>query len=915
MRIAAILAIALCALPAAAQQELRTRPKREWRTITTDNFLVHYGDEEIRDRALEVGAWLEDAYMKQGPALGAKLRRPAHCFVYRSVNDFQATTVFEDGLPEGVGGVTEWFQDRIVVPCIGSDKLMQRLVQHEFTHQLMFNEYYSWKIPSYPLAKEALLPQWYVEGLAEYESHDVDTWDVMMLRDAVLDGRLHHLYNLHGFAHLNPHEIREAYITGCFALRHLETTYGDGSVKKLFKAFDGFPWPASAKLKPITKKSYSDFDAEFRDSLKRRFTEEAAGTSEPGAYASPLTKNDSHYRRWNLSPRYSPDGKKLAYLSDRSGVWSVHVVGADGKGRTSPLLFQAGEIVEFADPSPSGVSWSPDGSRIAFVGEWGQRKDVYTCGTGALTPIKHLGFRFEEISSPAFCPDGKRVAFSAIKGGRTDLWIGDIETGVLTQLTKDRWHDDHPCWSPDGKTIAYTSEHESQGDLYAVDVATGETVPLAKTAANEMTPQFSPDGKYLAYASDDGGTFNVWVMELDGGNAQRVTNVPCGAVSPTWGADGELAFSVYRHGEFHIWKTRLALEASEWRPVPSGAPGGDYEGLFVKPAEKFEIGPLSDRWHFDFLLPLGLVNIASVSTLTGRQFVAANANIVGTMDGVRVDANLAYVNLMLPVGFVVDVFNRNSEFEERDDFRREHQFGFLAGTILPIDPYRRITLGYTLYENRIRYEDRDLDNKTPRNGALLVAATHHSVRSRGLNPIGGWHLTLGASWFARGLGSQERRTNYFWSHRQYIEVFEDIVVAFGSRGNLSFGRDADATDAADVIRGYRRGSIWGEKVASGFLEVRFPIVRDINWSMPGQVFLLKDIRGYVFADAGFLTDDHPNRVLRRWYHPDWRHSVGGGVYAELWLLENFPIPIGLEFAQPTDSRQPFTVRLTVGFSF
>jgi WD40 repeat protein len=914
MRFATLLALALCALPAAAQQELRRGP-REWKTITTDHFLVHYGDEEIRERALEVGAWLEDAYLVQGEALGAKLRRPAHCFVYRSINDFQATTVFEEGLPEGVGGVTEWYQDRIVVPCFGSDKLMQRVVQHEFTHQLMFNQYFSWKLPSYPLAKLGLLPQWFVEGLAEYESHDLDTWDLMMMRDAVLDDRVHHLYNLHGFGHLNPHEVREAYATGGLALAHLEKTYGEGSVKKLFQGFDRFPWPASAKLKPITQKSYKEFDVEFRDALRQRFAEEAAGTSEPDAYATPLTKNDSHYRRWNMSPRFSPDGKRIAYISDRSEVWSVHVVDADGSGRTSPLLFQAGQILEFVDPSQSGVSWSPDGSRIAFVGEWGNRKDIYTCATGPLAPIRKLGFKFEEMSSPAFSPDGKRVAFSAIQGGRTDIWIGEIESGLLTRLTKDRWHDDHPCWSPDGKSIVYTSEHEGQGDLYAVNVETGESVPLAKTAANEMTPQFSPDGKYLAYASDDGGVFNIWVMELEGGKAQRVTNVPCGAASPTWGADGELAFSVYRHGEFHLWKTSLALEASEWMPVPRGEPGGNYEGLFVKPAERFEIGPLSDRWHFDFLLPLGLVNVAFASTLTGRQAVAASVNLVGTMDGARLDANLAYLNLMLPVGFVVDLFNRYSEFEERDQYRREHQFGFLAGTILPIDVYRRITLGYTLYENRVKFEDPDLDNDSPRNGALVVAATHNNVRSRGLNAVGGCQLTLGASWFARGLGSQERRTNYFWSYRQYLEIYEDVIVAFGSSGNLSFGRDPDPTDVANVIRGYRRGFIWGDKAASGFFEIRFPIVRDINGSLPGQVLLLKDIRGYVFADAGFVTDDHPNRVLRRWYHPDWRHSVGGGVYAELWILENFPLPVGIEFAQPTDSRQPFTVRFTVGFSF
>ncbi|MCC6739078.1 MAG: PD40 domain-containing protein [Planctomycetia bacterium] len=913
--IAAVVALLVLALPGAAQQELRPRWNRDWKTVKTENFQVHYSDDDIRERALEVGAWLEDAYLKIGPALDAKLRRPAHCFVYRSLNDFQTTTVFEDGIPEGVLGVTEWYQDRIVVPCVGSDKLMQRVVQHEFTHQLMFNEYYKWKIPSYPLAKEALLPEWFVEGLAEFESRDIDSWDRMLLCDAALDGRVRSLRSLHGFGHLDPHEIREAYITGFLALRHLEKAYGEGSVRKLFREFAGFPWPASAQLKPITKKGYAEFDREFRDALKAEFTELTAGTTEADRHATAVTKRDSHYRRWNLSPRFSPDGSRIAYLSDRSGVFSVHVVNADGSGRTSPLLFQAGQVLEYADPSPSGVAWTPDGTRIAFVGERGQRKDIWVCAPRPMTPVRKLGFRFEEMSSPAISPDGTRVVFSAMQGGRTDLWIGNMDGGGLARLTKDRWHDDYPCWSPDGKTVVYASEHEGQADLYVVDVATGESVALAKTAANEITPQFSPDGKYLAYASDEGGIWNIWVMEMENGRGQRVTNVPVGAGSPTWAPGGILAFSVYRHGEFHIWKMKLDLEDEGWAPVPSGEPREDYADLFVRPVEDFTIQPLSDRWHLDLLMPLGLVNFGYASTLTGRQAVAADANLTTTLNGLRVNADLAYLNLMLPVGFLVDLFDHYSVFEERDLVRQEHQFGFFAGTIVPLDPYRRVTLGYTLYENRIKYDSDVVEDETPRNGGLVVAVTHNSVRGRGLNPIGGWQLTLGAEWFARGLGSQERRTNYFWSNRQFIEVWEDVVVAFGSAGTLSFGRDTDATDLGDVIRGYRYGRRWGARAASGFLEVRFPIARGINWVFPGELFLLKDIRGYCFADVGFVTDDRPADLFRHANHPDWRHSVGGGFYAEFWILESLPVPIGLEFAQPTDSRQPFSVRLTVGFSF
>src|SRR6185295_2819333 len=135
-----------------------------------------------------------------------------------------------------------------------------------------------------------------------------------------------------------------------------------------------------------------------------------------------------------------------------------------------------------------------------------------------------------------------------------------------------------------------------------------------------------------------------------------------------------------------------------------------------------------------------------------------------------------------------------------------------------------------------------------RNAALLVAFTHDNVHGHGLTATGGFHVTAGAQWFADSLGSVERRTNYFWNYRHYVEIWEDIVIAFGTSGNLSFGRDPDPTDVADVVRGYRRGRIWGDKAAGGSVEVRFPIWRDINASAPGQLVLLKDVRAYVFAD-------------------------------------------------------------------
>jgi hemolysin activation/secretion protein len=404
-------------------------------------------------------------------------------------------------------------------------------------------------------------------------------------------------------------------------------------------------------------------------------------------------------------------------------------------------------------------------------------------------------------------------------------------------------------------------------------------------------------------------------MELEGGKARRITDVPGGAMSPTWGAGGEIAFAYYRHGEWHLWKMTVELGQGDWAPVPQPGPRDDYSDLFVKPVEDSTTHPLSDRWHLDVLAPLGLLNFASASTLTGRHNVYAEANLVGSLDGVRAEAHLGYLNLAWPINFYVDAFNVYDVFEERDIEREEHKFGFLAATVLPFSPYQRLFVGYTLYENRIVFEDEELDNTDPRNAGLVAALQHSNVYGRGLEPIGGFSVTLGAAWFTRGFGSQERRTNWFWSWSQYIRLHEDVVLVLRTQGLLSHGPDADVSDAASIVRGYRPGRVEGRNAAGVSAEIRFPIWRDINWTFPGQLFLLKDVRAYVFGDLGFITDDHAHNTARTTGHPDWRHSVGGGVRTDIWLLEVLPVPVGIEVAQPTDSHQSLRVSLTIGISF
>ena len=119
------------------------------------------------------------------------------------------------------------------------------------------------------------------------------------------------------------------------------------------------------------------------------------------------------------------------------------------------------------------------------------------------------------ISSPSFSPDGRRIAFSgAGQSGFVDLYIADLESGQLEQLTRDVYHDRQPCWSPDGQMIAFSSDRFAGGrqgrySLFLYELDGGRIRHLDQGDHNDQSPSFSPDGRSIVFSSDRDSTFNV----------------------------------------------------------------------------------------------------------------------------------------------------------------------------------------------------------------------------------------------------------------------------------------------------------------------------------------------------------------------------------------------------------------------
>jgi Tol biopolymer transport system component len=187
-------------------------------------------------------------------------------------------------------------------------------------------------------------------------------------------------------------------------------------------------------------------------------------------------------------------------------------------------------------------SWSPDGKRIAFVSgrNWILGYDIYVMDANGRNQ-RRLTNNGGGDRSPSWSPDSKRIAFSSHKDGNFDIYVIDANGRNQRRLTNNRHKDFQPSWSPDGKRIAFISDrdghvHEgwSTDEIYVMDADGSNQQRLTNHPNNDYSPSWSSDSKRIAFVSHRDGNGEIYMIDADGGNLQNLTNNPRSDVSPAW---------------------------------------------------------------------------------------------------------------------------------------------------------------------------------------------------------------------------------------------------------------------------------------------------------------------------------------------------------------------------------------------
>ncbi|QQL51525.1 DPP IV N-terminal domain-containing protein [Mucilaginibacter ginkgonis] len=559
----------------------------KFKVYKTPHFEIYYymkNDSLLKRFAQESELW----YTLHQQVFRDTFRRANPIILYANHPDFQQTTAIDGEISVGTGGVTEGLKNRVVMPIMETNQTTRHVIGHELVHAFQYHSLLTSDTTS--LASLNNLPLWMIEGMAEYLSlGKKDAYTAMWMRDAYLNHDIPTLRDLTESTKYFPYRYGEAFWS------FLGSTYGDTIIVPFFKNTARFGLQYGIRRtfgyddKTLSKLWKNSIETTYQPYLK-------------DTLQTPVGKriiDNKNAGDMNVAPSISPDGKYLAFLSEKD-LFTVDLYLADAKsGRVIKKLTSKvsnTHIDEFNFIESAGT-WSPDGKKFAFsvFNNGRNRMLIVSIPNGRVLEDISMG-KVEQFSNLSWSPDGKNIAFQGMTEGQGDIYTYNFDTKKVTQLTNDKYSDYQPTYSRDGRKIIFSTDRttydkslsqEITFNLAEIDVATGLVNNLnIFNGANNLNPQYSADGSQIYFLSNKDGFRNMYRYTLASGKTEQMTDLFTGIsgiteYSPALSVSAydDIVYSYYRRQKYALYNAK----ASEFKATTVEAGQTNFDAAMLPP--------------------------------------------------------------------------------------------------------------------------------------------------------------------------------------------------------------------------------------------------------------------------------------------------------------------------------------------
>lgn len=545
----------------------------DWKYIQSSHFDIYY-DEGSKYLAEFTAFSAEEALSDIEALINYKLTSRVAIVVYNSHNEFQQTNVVSSFMPEGVGGVTELFKNRVVLPFQGDYAVFDHVIHHELIHAVLNDMFYGGTFQSaVAVGGGFFIPLWMNEGLAEYSSlYGMNTETDMYMRDLTISENLPEITQMNGYL---------AYRGGQTFYWYVAETYGEEKIADLINKLKIFRNLEMA-FESTFHMNVEDFSEKFKRDIKRIYWPDIDIYEDPKEYAVELTNHSKDRTYYNTSPALSPDGEKMAYISAPGGTFGIFVRDNIEEKESTRKLVSSFRSQDFEDLNilTPGISWNPQGTKLAISAKAGAEDAIFIVDAKS-GDYEKLKFGLKSIASVQWSPDGKKLAFNGSIVEKSDIFIYDIESKTSINLTNDIFTNNIPTWSSDSKNIFFVSDRGDnlagnftvsnyklwnhdvyQSDIYRIDIETKEIDRLTfdpENAKTSIAPVFTENK--LLYVSDKNGIGNVYKLDLETLTSVPITNSITGIAQISLAQDAsKLLFATQINGGYDIFMLRFPLE-------------------------------------------------------------------------------------------------------------------------------------------------------------------------------------------------------------------------------------------------------------------------------------------------------------------------------------------------------------------